>query len=77
MNHAVGRWLKVGVLTFVTAALVACAGAAGEAGSRRRAGRAGPAGRACPVATACGRHYWGYDAAGEWYFDGKSVDVFQ
>ena len=32
MNHAVGRWLKVGVLTFVTAALVACAGAAGKPG---------------------------------------------
>ena len=38
MNHAVGRWLKVGVLTFVTAALVACAGAAGKPGEPGAAG---------------------------------------
>ncbi len=40
MNHAVGRWLKVGVLTFVTAALVACAGAAGKPGAAGAPGAA-------------------------------------
>ena len=44
MNHAVGRWLKVGVLTFVTAALVACAGAAGKPGAPGAPGEPGQPG---------------------------------
>ena len=44
MNHAVGRWLKVGVLTFVTAALVACAGAAGRPGAAGAPGQPGQPG---------------------------------
>ena len=44
MNHAVGRWLKVGVLTFVTAALVACAGAAGRPGAAGAPGEPGQPG---------------------------------
>ena len=45
MNHAVGRWLKVGVLMFVTAALVACAGAAGKPGLPGQPGQPGEPGQ--------------------------------
>ena len=50
MNHAVGRWLKVGVLTFVTAALVACAGAAGKPGAAGEPGAPGEPGEPGSVA---------------------------
>ena len=50
MNHAVGRWLKVGVLTFVTAALVACAGAAGRPGAAGEPGEPGAPGEPGSVA---------------------------
>ena len=50
MNHAVGRWLKVGVLTFVTAALVACAGAAGKPGEPGAPGAPGVAAQLPPFA---------------------------
>ena len=49
MNHAVGRWLKVGVLMFVAAALVACSGAAGKPGAPGEPGEPGAPGEAGPT----------------------------
>ena len=80
MNNAVGRWLKVGVLTFVTAALVACAGAAGKPGAPGEAGAPGQPGQPGQPAQLPPLAVGTIEAMtlqAEWYFDGRSVGALQ